>query len=120
HFRHQLIRDAAYEAVPKGERAELHRRFAEWLEGAAGERAQEYEEFVGYHLEQAYRYRSELGPTGEADLEVARRAGSLLAAAGQRAEGRGDARAARSLLNRAIALIPPPDPFRARALIDLH
>src|SRR5207249_9662675 len=37
HFRHQLIRDAAYEAVPKGERADLHRRFAEWLEGAAGE-----------------------------------------------------------------------------------
>jgi class 3 adenylate cyclase/tetratricopeptide (TPR) repeat protein len=119
-FRHQLIRDAAYDAVPKGERADLHRRFAGWLEAMAGERAQEYEEFVGYHLEQAYRYRSELGPVGQDDLDVARRAGAMLASAGRRAEGRGDARAARNLLNRAIALLPPPDPVRVRAFIDLH
>src|SRR3712207_8078359 len=30
-FRHILIRDAAYQALPKRERAELHARFAEWL-----------------------------------------------------------------------------------------
>ncbi|MDP9342371.1 MAG: AAA family ATPase [Actinomycetota bacterium] len=119
-FRHQLIRDAAYEAVPKGERADLHRRFAGWLEVMAGDRAQEYEEFVGYHLEQAHRFRSELGPVVGDDLEVARRAGTLLAAAGHRAEGRGDALAARNLLGRAIALLTPPDPVRVRALINLN
>jgi class 3 adenylate cyclase len=31
-FRHLLIRDAAYEALPKETRAELHERFAAWLE----------------------------------------------------------------------------------------
>ena len=31
-FRHLLIRDAAYEALPKEARAELHERFAAWLE----------------------------------------------------------------------------------------
>ena len=31
-FRHQLIRDAAYEGMPKELRAELHERFADWLE----------------------------------------------------------------------------------------
>ncbi len=31
-FRHLLIRDAAYEALPKAVRADLHRRFADWLE----------------------------------------------------------------------------------------
>ena len=31
-FRHLLIRDAAYDAVPKATRAELHERFAAWLE----------------------------------------------------------------------------------------
>ena len=29
-FRHLLIRDAAYEALPKSTRAELHERFADW------------------------------------------------------------------------------------------
>ena len=32
-----------------------------WLDDQAGERASEYDEIVGYHLEQAYRYRPELG-----------------------------------------------------------
>jgi predicted ATPase len=59
-FRHLLIRDAAYEALPKDARAELHERFAAWLEEKAGERVTEYEEILGYHLEQAYRYRAEL------------------------------------------------------------
>ena len=37
-FRHLLIRDAAYQAMPKEQRADLHERFAAWLERAAGER----------------------------------------------------------------------------------
>jgi len=38
-FRHLLIRDAAYEALPKATRAELHERFAEWLSGHASSKA---------------------------------------------------------------------------------
>ncbi len=40
-FRHLLIRDAAYEAMSKETRAELHERFAAWLERRAGERGRE-------------------------------------------------------------------------------
>ena len=35
-FRHILIRDAAYDSLSKTTRAELHERFATWLERAAG------------------------------------------------------------------------------------
>jgi predicted ATPase len=59
-FRHLLIRDAAYEALPKAVRAELHARFAAWLE-QHGAGLVELDEILGYHLEQACRYRDELG-----------------------------------------------------------
>src|SRR5205823_2277527 len=60
-FRHILIRDAAYRGLPKKARAELHEEYARWLEAKAGDRVTEYEEILGYHFEQAYRYRVELG-----------------------------------------------------------
>ncbi len=59
-FRHLLIRDAAYDALPKTLRSELHERLASWLEGHAKELV-ELDEVLGYHLEQAGRYRIELG-----------------------------------------------------------
>ena len=57
-FRHALIRDAAYRSVPKNARADLHERFAAWLELAVADRLREFEEVVGYHLEQAFQYRT--------------------------------------------------------------
>ena len=60
-FRHLLIRDAAYQALAKQTRSDLHERFAAWLERVAADRLPEYEEIIAYHLEQAYRYRVELG-----------------------------------------------------------
>src|SRR5262249_43996202 len=57
-FRHLLIRDAAYDALPKGLRADLHERFAVWLDEHAADLI-ELDEIVGYHLEQACRYRYE-------------------------------------------------------------
>ena len=59
-FRHLLIRDAAYGALPKTARAELHERFAEWL-AEHGVGLVELDEILGYHFEQAARYRAELG-----------------------------------------------------------
>jgi predicted ATPase len=53
-FRHLLIRDAAYDALPKTERSVLHERFADWLE-RHGAQLVELDEIVGYHLEQAAR-----------------------------------------------------------------
>ena len=72
-FRHLLIRDAAYNGLPKGLRAELHERFARWLEERGADLV-ELDEIVGHHLEQAIRYRSELGMPSDAALsEDARR-----------------------------------------------
>ena len=76
-FKHLLLRDAAYEALPKEQRADLHERFAAWLE----ESAAELQEIRGYHLEQAYLYRTALGPADDRVQELARRASKVLAAA---------------------------------------
>jgi class 3 adenylate cyclase/tetratricopeptide (TPR) repeat protein len=101
-FRHLLMRDAAYEALPKSVRAELHERFADWLEEQGG--LVELDEIVGYHLEQAARYRHELGLPAD---DVAERAGERLAAAGRRALWREDRPAAAVLLERALVLTRP-------------
>jgi class 3 adenylate cyclase/tetratricopeptide (TPR) repeat protein len=106
-FRHLLIRDAAYQGLAKQTRSELHERFAGWLDRVAGDRPIEYEEIIGYHLEQAYRYRAELGPPDAAAIELAERSGTLLARACRRAKGRGDIAATVELLQRAINLLPP-------------
>jgi class 3 adenylate cyclase/tetratricopeptide (TPR) repeat protein len=105
-FRHILLRDAAYQALPKESRVELHKRFADWLERKVGERAHEYEEILGYHLEQAYRYSRELGLLKEDVTHLAHRSGGRLASAGRRAFARGDVSAAVSLLGRAVELLP--------------
>ncbi len=116
-FRHLLIRDAAYQAMPKEQRANLHERFAEWLTGAAGERLAEYEEILGHHLEQAYRYRAELGAVDEGTRELARRASEHLHACGLRAAERDDQPSALAFLERAADLVEGEG--RARALVLL-
>ena len=64
-FRHLLIRDAAYEGLSKAVRAELHERFADWLEERGADLV-ELDEILGFHLEQAARYSGELGQTDRA------------------------------------------------------
>ena len=102
-FRHLLIRDAAYDALPKTARADLHERFAAWLE-ERGPELVEHDEIVGYHLEQAYRYQVELGSADEGAAAIAVRAAVLLAAAGRAARNRADFPAAVRLLQRAADL----------------
>ncbi len=101
-FRHILIRDAAYRALPKSERAALHEAFADWLERAAGDRVQEYMEIVGFHLEQAHGYRVELGLNDDHTTALARRASSWLGRAGERAHDRRDITAWVGLTERAL------------------
>jgi class 3 adenylate cyclase/tetratricopeptide (TPR) repeat protein len=118
-YRHILIRDAAYESLSKQTRAELHERFADHFEGRPAERVEEFEEFIGYHLEQAHRYVTELGPTDEHARSLASRGGAHLASAGRRALARGDMRASANLLRRAAALVPKDSLERAPLLADL-
>jgi class 3 adenylate cyclase/tetratricopeptide (TPR) repeat protein len=118
-FRHLLIRDAAYEALPKAERADLHARFGDWLERVSGDRAEEFEEIIGYHLEQAHRYRTELGLLDPPTAALAERAAARLAAAGGRAVNTSGSDAAIGLLERALTLRPEPSAGRAETLITL-
>jgi class 3 adenylate cyclase/tetratricopeptide (TPR) repeat protein len=104
-FRHLLIRDAAYDSLPKAERAALHARFADWLI-QHGSDLEELDEIAGYHLEQAYRYRAELGPVDEGARAMASAASERLQAAGRRALDRGDPRATINLLERVERLLP--------------
>jgi class 3 adenylate cyclase/tetratricopeptide (TPR) repeat protein len=118
-FRHLLVRDAAYDGLPKQERVQLHVRFAAWLERVAGNRVAEYEELLGYHIEQAYRYRLELGPLDDEGLQLGRSAGLHLLASGERSLERGDAAASAKLLERAARLIPSSDPAHHQAVSAL-
>jgi class 3 adenylate cyclase len=118
-FEHILIRDAAYAALPKEARADLHEEFAGWLERRGGDHAAEYEEFSGYHLEQAVRYRAELGRREEETAALAQEAGLRLASAGRRAIARADASAAANLIGRAAGLLPQDAPERGELLVDL-
>ncbi len=70
-FGHVLIRDSAYESIPKRLRAELHERYATWLEAKLGAHTEQYDEILGFHLEQAHRYLTELGAPDEALAERA-------------------------------------------------
>jgi class 3 adenylate cyclase/tetratricopeptide (TPR) repeat protein len=115
-FRHVLIRDAAYEMLPKRQRAELHERFAGWLERVAGDRLIEFEEILGYHLEQAAGYWREVGQETDAD-RLAQAAGEHLLAAGLRAARRGDNAAAIPLLTKAAEYVTGPE--RTEALLEL-
>ncbi len=114
-FRHLLSRDAAYDALPKTTRAELHERFADWLE-EHGADLPDLDEMLGFHLERAYRFRQELGQSGDA---LAGRAVTRLAAAGRRALDRGDMDAASNLLERAAALTREGDKARTELEVEL-
>jgi predicted ATPase len=114
-FRHLLLRDATYDAIPKAARSGLHESYADWLE----QRGDRLDAFVGYHLEQAYRYRLDLRDTSlEAD-ELAQRASMRLEAAATAALRRSDLTAAIGLLERASSLPPVSAGRRARLLTDL-
>ncbi|MGL6278834.1 MAG: AAA family ATPase, partial [Gaiella sp.] len=103
-FRHLLIRDTAYETLPKATRADLHERFADWVESHTV--LLERDEIVGYHLEQAAKYRRELDPSDQRASLVAERASERLGTAGIAAYEREDCHATRNLLGRAVAVAP--------------
>jgi class 3 adenylate cyclase len=116
-FRHLLIRDAAYAALPNEQRAELHERFADWI--AQHRELLERDEIDGYHLEQAHRYRAELQPDDPRVPELGAKAAERLGAAGQGAANRGDMPAAVGLLSRAADLLPTDDSRRLELLTHL-
>ncbi len=123
-FDHILIRDEAYKTLTKEERGRLHERYADAL--AQDERrerprmlrasGEDVDEVIGFHLEQAFRYREELGAP---DPELAARAGERLGAAGRRTLARAHCIAASGQLERAVALLRKADQVRPEILLAL-
>ena len=108
-FPSSLVREAAYAGLPRAERARLHERVGRSLLASGGS-----EELAGGHLEQAVRHLAEIGTAADEGLRA--EAADLLASAGTRMLT-GDAGAARSLLERAAALMD--DERRLLAVPDL-
>jgi class 3 adenylate cyclase/tetratricopeptide (TPR) repeat protein len=118
-FRHLLVRDAAYNGIAKRVRADLHECFARWLTETTGDRAYEYDEIISYHYEQAYLNLIEVGMKDERVAMLGVEAAMRLVETGRRAQARGDAPAAATLLRRAMACLPRTHPVRVAAIPDL-
>ncbi len=113
-FEHHLVRDTVYNGLLKRARALLHIEFVRWADrvNADRDRALEFEEILGYHLEQAHRYLSELGPLDEKGIAIGADAAQRLSNAAKRAFARGDMHAAANLYRRAVALLDESEPTR--------
>ena len=83
-FRHNLIRDGAYDSLPKSLRADKHTGVARWAERRAGDRADEIAELIATHQLEALGYLDELGETGERRSDLERSAFAWTLAAGER------------------------------------
>jgi DNA-binding SARP family transcriptional activator len=117
-FRHVLVQEAVYRAAPKRLRAELHERFIDRYENRDDGPA-DVDEFAGYHLEQAYLLRTELGESDRRTEQLAEDAGRRLGSAGFLALKRGDMHATVTLLGRAVSLLPRGDEERHELLCEL-
>jgi class 3 adenylate cyclase/tetratricopeptide (TPR) repeat protein len=111
-FTHALLRDVTYQEIPKSARSQLHEQTAGWLTQRMGKRAGEYDEIIGYHLEQACRALTELGPTSDAAQALGRQASARLDSAAARAFASEDMPGTVSLLSRAVGLLPDKDSGR--------
>jgi class 3 adenylate cyclase/tetratricopeptide (TPR) repeat protein len=115
-FSHLLIREAAYEALPKARRADMHERFAGWLAQHGGTLV-EADQILGWHLEETIRLRREAMVKVDPELSV--RAAGHLHAAARSAVGRVDLAAAETLLRRVLALADRDGDRRVDATVDL-
>lgn len=107
-FRHDLLRDVAYESLPKRERQRLHLRLADALDTRDPER---YPASVAHHLASAARAALDLDP---ADRELADRAIRALRAVGDRSRRRTESHAAIEHYERALSLAGPRDAWGER------
>jgi class 3 adenylate cyclase/tetratricopeptide (TPR) repeat protein len=58
-FKHVLIRDVAYESLPRRERSAAHVETATWIEETSGERAGEFSELLAHHYDAAFSIAAE-------------------------------------------------------------
>jgi class 3 adenylate cyclase/tetratricopeptide (TPR) repeat protein len=77
-FKHALVRDVAYESIPRRDRAMAHLEIVRWIEGAIGERRLEVVELLAHHYTAAQRAAAwgRVGPDRQEEIRA--RAVSLL------------------------------------------
>jgi class 3 adenylate cyclase/tetratricopeptide (TPR) repeat protein len=113
-FRHLLIRDVAYQQIPRAARVRKHRAAAAWIEGLSGDRVTDHADIVAHHYGQALQLAKAAGLDDDtAELEAQAR--RFLVMAGDRAL-EFDARKAEVFYRQALQLCPPGHPDRARLL----
>jgi class 3 adenylate cyclase/tetratricopeptide (TPR) repeat protein len=110
-FRHLLVRDVAYGQIPRGERAEKHRRAAEWIESLG--RPEDHAETLVHHYLSALELSEAAGKDTAALREPARLA---LRDAAERAVALFAYATALSFYETALELWPEDDPERAELL----
>ena len=113
-FRHLLIRDVAYQQIPRAARVRKHRAAAAWIERLAGDRVTDHADILAHHYGQALQLAKAAGlddDTHELEVQVRR----FLIMAGDRAL-EFDARKAEAFYRQALKLSPPRHPDRARLL----
>ena len=108
-FLHALVRDVAYGQIPRAERAEKHRRTAEWLASLAGDRSEDHAEMLANHYREALTLGEAAGLDTTALREPARQA---FADAAQRAFSLSAGQAALDSVHAALALTDPDSPER--------
>lgn len=107
-FRHHILRDVAYESLPKRERRRLH---LEAAEGMARWDERRFAHSIAYHLAQAARASLDLDP---ADRALADRAVEALRRAGDLARWRMEWRTALDLYDVALSLAGPREGWGER------
>jgi class 3 adenylate cyclase len=118
-FRHILLREAAYESLPKAQRSELHERYAARVASLTDDVGAEGSAFVAHHLEQALRFRAELAPHDPGIPVLAERVRAALVEAAGLARDREDFPAATAFLRRAERIEPLPPALRRDVLVRL-
>ena len=113
-FRHALVRDVAYEQIPKAERAERHRAAAEWIESLG--RAEDHAEPLAHHYVAALEYARN---SGQDEGALAERGRLALREAGDRALALSAFTAAENYYRLALELWPSDDPERPELLLRL-
>ena len=108
-FLHALVRDVAYGQIPRAERAEKHRRAAEWLTSLAGDRSEDHAEMLAHHYREALTLGEAAGLDTTALRDPARRA---FADAAERAFSLSAGQAALDLARAALELTDPDSPER--------
>ena len=111
-FRHILVRDVAYNQIPRSRRGQKHRAAAEWIESLG--RAEEHAELLAHHYLEALEYAK---ATGQDPADLAERGRLALREAGLRASELAAPAAATRFFEAALELWPGDDPDRAELMV---